>query len=117
MYPVTCAGGYAVPLKAGSFEIVGLRATVNSPASASQIILYDDGGIPSGDKFGRILPSDFDPGTIDSKRVTQLCNIKGIANLDANLEVLFPEPIKTRFGTSVSILSNVVPGSVELYVR
>jgi len=115
MYPLTCPGGYSVPLKTGQYEIVGVRATVNDTTALSQIVLYDDGGIISN--TGRILPTSFDPGSSGKKKTVLVCNVKGIANLDANLEVLFPEPIKTRYGLSISASTNIVAGSLQVYCR
>ncbi len=115
MYPLTCAGGYSVPLRGGLFEIVGVRATVSDPTVASQIVLYDDSGIDG--KNGRILSSSFDPGKAARDKNALLCNVKGIADLDANLEVLFPEPLKTRHGVSASISTNLRPGTIQVYCR
>lgn len=115
MYPITCAGGYSIPVKAGQFDIIGIRATVSNTAAASQIILYDDGY--SGEDWGRILPGTFDPGSSEQVKVVLISNIKGIANVDANLEVLFPEPVRIRHGTSVSKTTNLVPGSIQVYCR
>jgi hypothetical protein len=110
MYPLTCRGGFPVPIKAGRFEVLGLRATVNTTTSNSRVRIIDDPSIKEGDKWGKILSSDYTgAGTV-------IADVKGMADIDANLEILFPEPVKLRYGASL-IAENTVPGSISLYVR
>lgn len=109
MYVQTCAGGYPNPLKAGRYEVLGFRVTVKTPASASQIQLWDDSNIKDTDRVGYVKD-------IDADLKTMIANIKGLANSDANLEVLFPEPLKLRRGLS-GAFTNIVPGSFFLYVK
>lgn len=100
-----------MPLKAGRFEILGVRATVNTTTSASRVKLIDDPAIGDNAKFGNIYTSSY-----AGKGVT-ICDIKGMADIDANLEVLFPEPIKLRHGISLIQADNIVPGSLVVYAR
>lgn len=111
MYPMTCAGGYPVPIKGGRFEVIGFKATVNTTTSDSRVTLMDDPFINEGDKQGRILTASY------ADRGTKFIDVKGMADIDANLEVLFPEPMKIRNGVSLIRADNVVPGSMILYIK
>jgi len=112
MYIMQCPAGYAIPLKAGRYEIVGIKSTVNSTSSASRLILCDDKNISDGDKWGNFID-----GTTPYDNANIFVDLKGIANLDANLEVLFPEPIKLRHGISAIVTTNLIAGSIMVYVR
>jgi hypothetical protein len=104
MYILTCRGGYPIPLTPGTerrIEIVGVRATVNDTTADSRLTLIDD--------YGQVRT---DVGT----DIT-LCDIKGLADMDANLEVLFPEPLKTRKGIAATAVTNLIQGSILVYVR
>jgi len=111
MYPLTCRGGFPVPIKAGRFEIIGVRATVDTTSSDSRLRLIDDPNIKEGDQYGKILPDTY------TGAGTQIVDIKGIGSCDANLEALFPEPMKLRHGVSITHADNLVTGSIALYVR
>ena len=111
MYPLTCRGGFPMPVKAGRFEIVGVRATVNTTSSDSRLRLIDDPNIKEGDQYGKILSDTY------TGAGTQIVDVKGLASTDANLEVLFPEPMKLRYGVSITHADNLVTGSIALYVR
>jgi hypothetical protein len=112
MYPLLCPGGYGVPVTGARVDVIGVRAAVSSPASASRLILLDDPDI-NGDNFGRIL-SDTAPYDNYSGFIV---DVKGVADVDGNLEVLFPEPIRLRYGISVAETTNLVPGSIMVYQR
>jgi hypothetical protein len=71
--------------------------------------MWDDENVSDGN-FG-VVRELTELGTIK----TPLINVKGIANADANLEVLFPETITFRRGSSIAF-TNLVPGSTMLYV-
>lgn len=102
-----------MPVKKGRFEILGFTATVSDPTAASQIQMWDDESITDVSTQGNILTIG---STEAAQRKTLIANIKGIANADACLEVLFPEHLKTRRGISVAT-SNIVGGSFFLYVK
>lgn len=111
MYIATCPGGFPIPTMIGQRrEIIGIKATVSTTTSASRLVLIDDTALDENEKFGRTLPSTHDKGT-------KICDIKGIASVDANLEVLFPEPLQTRHGVSLVEATNLVVGSIMVYVR
>jgi len=110
MYPIQCAGGFSLPTKAGKFQVCGVVVTAQSTTVATQIILVDD--IAIGDRdIGYILSAE---EVVDKKKV--LVNLKGIANVDGTIGVIFPEPIKTIYGLSM-YSENTVPGSVCVYIR
>ena len=108
MYVCQCAGKFPMPFAKHKSRIIGLRATVNDTTAASQVRLWDDSGITPGE-YGETKT------TSETDLTTEIINIKGIASADANLEVLFPEPLALRYGTSIAV-SNVVPGSLMLYI-
>jgi hypothetical protein len=110
MYPLTCRGGFPMPIKAGRFEVIGFRATVKTTTSDSRVRIIDDPRIVEGDNWGYLLPASY------TGKETPLADVKGMADIDSNLEVLFPEPVKTRWGISV-YADNIEAGSLELYVR
>ena len=110
MYPMECKGGFFVPIREGKFEVIGFQAVVSDTAAASQVTLIDDKEIAVGAKFGRILSDTYDVQT-------GFVDIKGLANTDGNLEQFFPSPLKLRRGVSAVKTSNVVPGTLKLYVR
>lgn len=104
MYINTCKGGYPCPLTRGEqtkIEVLGIRATVSDPTAVSQITLVDD--------IGQVRA--------DTAYDVTLVDCKGLANSDANLEVLFPEPLKTRNGIAATNITNLIQGSILLYVR
>jgi len=103
MYPLTCAGGYPVPIKAGRFSICGVAMTASDPTAASRCTFVDSGGF--------IIETD----SQDLKPV--LADIKGVANVDGLKSVFFPEPIRVRNGISIANLTNVVSGRTIVYVQ
>jgi hypothetical protein len=102
MYHVTCAGGYALPIKTGRFEVLGYSCPVNDPTAVSQITLID------GD--------DFKPVT-DSSENRTFVEKKGVANVNGNLEAWFPEPIKLRKGITLAVATNLKVGKMMVYAR
>jgi hypothetical protein len=105
MYINVCPAGYPFPMtRIGvqtKIEVLGIRATVNDPTAASRITLVDATGQMKADEVTDIT----------------IVDCKGLANSDANLEVLFPEPLKTRNGVALTNCDNLVQGSILLYVR
>lgn len=112
MYVMQCVGGYAVPLKGGRYQVVGMRATVSTTTTASRVVLCDDSGITEGAKWGRFLD-----GTTPYNYTTNVVDTKGIANVDGYLEVLYPEPLQVRHGLSAVVTDNIIPGSLIVYIR
>lgn len=110
MYPLQCAGGFPLPIKAGKLEIYGVSAVVSDTTAASRLTLIDDRNLPEGAVVGRVLGSDYD----DDKGII---DIKGIASADGVLEQIFPEPLKLRHGLSSVNSSNLVAGTIKVYVR
>ena len=112
MYVAQCAGGYPMPLKAGKFEVYGVRATIKDPTAAARLTLLDDETIVDGSKVGNIYP----PDTYMTKK-TIIMDERTVANTVGNIEMMFPEAIKTRQGISVAGMTNILGGSTMLYVR
>jgi len=105
MYPLVCPGGYGIPMKTGRFEICQIRAAVTTPANAAQLKLADyditaAGGIP---------------GTKDSNHVLLADLKKGTEQVDIGMQ--FKEPIKVRNGICPLTITNLVPGSIFVYIR
>jgi len=120
-YPIQCSGGFPVPIVAGKMEITGLRATIDDVDLASgtaQIALFDDAAIPPGDKFGRLIAVANIYTTPTLLCDVLVTNVGTPANspVDGNIEVIFSEPIKTRFGLSLAA-SNIKAGSICVYRR
>jgi len=102
MYPLLCPGGYGIPMKRGKFEIVKITAACNDSAAASRLQLCDS---------PRISPSS---KTRDEKLVVDL---KRVEACNANIDFDCPEPIKIRNALSPLTLTNLVVGSVLVYVK
>jgi len=102
MYHVTCAGGYALPIKEGRFEILGLSCPVNDPTAVSQITLVD------GDDFKPVTDSAYNKTVIEKK---------GVASVDGTLEAWFPEAIKLRKGLTIAVATNLKAGKMMVYAR
>ena len=109
MYVKTCVGGYPNPIFAGRNEILGFRVTVNDLSKASRAILWDDAAITEINKTGYVQPKDY-AGKV------KLADFKGDADVDGNLEVIFPESLKTRRGISAAF-ENTVAGTFILYIK
>ena len=112
MYILQCAGGHAVPLKGGKFEVIGVHAKVNDPTAASRLTLIDDLDIPQAKddaNLGRVLADD-------NQKVV-LCDCHGLANADAEIGIIFAEPIKIRKALSVINATNLKGGRVCVHVR
>lgn len=110
MYPITCAGGYPLPMKAGKFEIFGFRASINTAGTAARVTLVDDETI---DDYAKVGTVHADSTTLK----TTIIDVRDPLGTTGNLEVMFPEPIKTRHGISISGWDNIVVGTGMLYVR
>ena len=110
MYPNTCYAGFFMPLKVGRFTVTGFKATVSTTTVDSRVTLIDDKSLNSRNIFGKIHPTSYDlqKGLIDEK---------GIADADAVLECIFPTPVKIRHGISAVATTNVIPGTIKLYVE
>lgn len=109
MRPILCKGGYPIPIATGRMEIFGFSATVNSTAAASRITLVDS------EDF-KIIPDDQDLNPVNNRRT--FSDVKGIANGDAILTVMFPEPYKTIKGVTIADgTTNLVAGKNFVYVR
>lgn len=102
MQPLLCPGGYGLPQKEGKFQIFKILAACSSTVAASQIILADSKKTSIKDKL---------------KTDRYVLNAKRIAACDANIEINFPEPIKVTDGIFPLTTSNLVPGSIFVYVR
>jgi hypothetical protein len=103
MQPIRCQGGYAVPIKAGKMEIVGIQAPCEDIASMSRLRVVDNGS-------GEVLAETSYGNKIvaEGKRMT---------NVDGNITIPFPEPLKVTDGVNVTYAQNLVPGSILVYVR
>lgn len=107
MYHITCAGGYALPIKTGKFEVLGYSCPVNSTAAASQLTLVD------ADPYASAGASQ----VTDSAYNRTVIEKQGIANVDGNLIEWFPEPIKVRYGLALAVATNLKVGKMMVYAR
>lgn len=107
-YPLQCAGGYPVPLKAGRFEIWGYSAAPDVIGTATEVAIFDDVTIRPGDNFGRLI------STFDENTKACLWYDKVPAGTSPGWQLA--EPIKTRYGISI-YTSNIKGGSLCLYAR
>jgi hypothetical protein len=104
MQPLLCKGGYPLPIGKGKKEIYGVVAAVNDTASASRLTLRDS--------------NDFNvtPSAVNLKGI--FADIKGLANADGVIGLMFSEPIKVIDGVCITSAStNLLPGRTFLYVR
>jgi hypothetical protein len=102
MYPLLCPGGYGLPVKTGRFEIMKITAACSDSNAAARLQLIDS---------ERKLPSS----KITGDRM--LVDLKRVAVCDANIIFDCPEPIKVRDTVSPLLSTNLVPGSIMVYVR
>ena len=109
-YPITCAGGFFVPIRNSGLRVLGCMATVNDTTANSRVVLIDDPGIALGAKWGRILPTTHDnrKGFID---------VKGLGGVDANLFQILPDSLKIRHGISAVETSNIIAGTLKIFVE
>jgi hypothetical protein len=107
MYPITCAGGYPIPIKKGRFSIWGISVTSTSTAAVTRITLVDS------DAFREVSDAEI---LTDKNSRPVLCDLKGIANADSGLSFVFPEPIKVRNGVTIANGTNLLPGRNIVYI-
>lgn len=105
MYPLQCYAGYPMPIKAGKFEILGVIATVSSATLESQLTLVDNA---QAKVVGPTYEAAYEPRIID---------FKANAGETGTIGGMFTEPMKTRGGLSAVKATNLVGGSVKVYVR
>ncbi len=110
MYVAQCYAGFPMPLKAGKNEIYGVRATLVSTSAVSRLTLVDDADLPEGSNFGNIYAASM-------IKKTTIIDERTVASTIGNIDVMFPEPIKTRRGVSVAGATNLIGGSIMLYIR
>lgn len=109
MQPLMCRGGYPMPICKGKHEIVAIIATVSDPTAASRINIIDS------DDF-KIVTDGLDLQYKDNRRT--IFDMRGLANADASIGIVFPEPLKTTRGISLNSLStNLKAGMIFVYVR
>jgi len=103
MYPLHCTGGFAMPIRSGKFEIVGVGLNLDAVSTDYELSLWDTG-------VNAIVDHDNPPA--DARRIFH-------ANGDgAGPEFFsFPEPIKVRSGISVGVMDNIEVGELYIYVR
>lgn len=110
MYVAQCSAGFPMPLKAGKYEIYGVRATLASSAAVARLTLIDDADLPEGSNWGAIYPASLEKKTV-------IIDERTIANTVGGIDVMFPEAIKCRRGISIAGATNLVGGSITLFIR
>jgi len=119
MYPLTCIGGFNVPAKAGKFEIVGFTVVGDDDLADGldiEVAIIDDPSIKPTETVGKIIASLTTPNEQKGIIVHKKIAFDTDSNYNATIEWFPPEPIKTRYGTSL-FFSNIRQGSFCLYVR
>ena len=103
MYPLHCTGGFAMPIRSGKFEIVGVGLNLGAVSTDYELSLWDTG-------VNAIVDHENPPA--DARRIFH-------ANGDgAGSEFIpFPESLKVRSGISVGVATNIDPGELYIYVR
>jgi hypothetical protein len=103
MYPITCAGGYPIPIKKGRFKIWGVVVTSDSIAAATRLTLVDS--------------ADFKVLTDTQSLKTVLADLRGISSGEGMIGFMFPEPIQVRDGIAVANVTNVLAGRTFVYIQ
>jgi hypothetical protein len=116
-YVAQCLAGFAMPLRAGKFDVIGVRATISDTSKAARLTLFDDSTLDSlnkGDRYGKGY-SGTDPV---AKPATLFDMYAAASALDGILRIDFTdEPITVRNGISATNAYNLVGGSVCLYIK
>ena len=119
MYPLTCHAGFNVPARSGKYEIVGFTVVGNADLAADQDIelaIIDDPSIDQNGKAGKII-ADLDVPTYQKNIIAhEKIVFDTDSNYNATIKWFPPEPVKTRYGTSL-FFNNIKQGSLCLYVR
>lgn len=102
MYPLLCPGGYGLPIKTGRFEIMKITAACSDSSAAARLQLIDS---------ARQLPAS------KLKADKLLVDLKRVAACQPNIVFDCEEPIKVRDTISPIYSTNLVPGSIMVYVR
>jgi len=113
MYPLQCVAGFNVPARAGKYDVAGFTAAIEDPTADSYIAIIDDPDIDQSGKAGKIIGS-IEPPTEQKYIIARVDKDASATEGTLSWEPL--EPIKTRYGTSLSF-TNIKQGSFCLYVR
>jgi len=108
MYPILCPAGYGIPLKGGKMEIIHITAAASDTNATARLTLLDDSNITG--KWGSLVASK-------DKNHYQILDLKRVAVCEPNIRFEPIESIKTRYGISILHATNLVPGSINIYVR
>jgi hypothetical protein len=106
MYPITCAGGYPIPIKKGRFKIHGFLVTANNTASATRCTFIDS------DDFKQITDT---ASNLKNKPV--IFDLKGLANAEDTIGVMFAEPVHVRNGITIANGTNLIPGRTLVFIE
>ena len=107
MQPLTCPGGYGVPMYAGNFTIKRVTCRAAAVGTATVVRLSDDSTIVPGTKFGK-LPKNKTPSQrliVDLERAVDTSDISEELN------------VRVTNGISPITTSNVLAGSLMVYVK
>ena len=97
-YPLTCVGGYNVPIRQGKFRITGFSAAVSDPSLDSAVMVIDDNTIKESWETGHWFATE-DEG-LNCKKV--LAYVKGDGSAyTPTIEWHPSEPVKTIYGISL----------------
>jgi hypothetical protein len=130
MYPLTCHAGFNVPARAGKFDIVGFTVvgddTLSDASTVETVVefaIIDDPDIDQSGKAGKLIASlevpTLQKNILVHKKIQYVADVDSASGqqvYDATIEWFPPEPIKTRYGTSL-YFNNIKQGSLCLYVR
>ena len=112
-YPLTCIGGFNIPIRQGKFRITGVSALVDDQTLDSELIIVDDNTITENMETGHLYATE--ALALANRKV--LVALKGDgSSYDSVLEWHPSEPIKTIYGISI-YTSNLKAGGLCLYVQ
>jgi hypothetical protein len=103
MQPILCHAGYPLPIKKGTFEIVGVQIAGLSIAADTRITLIDS------EDF-KIMPD-----VPENKFV--IFDHKTTGNESGTISIQFKESIKVRRGVTITNSENTIAGKNIVYMR
>jgi hypothetical protein len=112
-YPLTCVGGFNIPIRKGKFRITGVTALVDDQTVDSELIIVDDNTILETEETGHLFATE--AAALASKKVIIPLKGDGSAYIPT-LEWHPAEPIKTIYGISI-YTSNLKANGLCIYIQ
>ena len=109
-YPITCKGGYPMPIRPGKFKIKRILAAVSDRTANSRLILIDDHTLTSSDNQGTVRSTK-------TSSYTQIIDMKGVGGQGMGYLDSGEINLKLRDGLTVVDTTNLQPGGICIYVE